>query len=149
MASNIMKEFRAFAVKGNVIDLAVGVIIGGAFGKIVDSLVNDIVMPLISSLLGGRIDFTNLFIVLGTVPDNVPRTFDALKKAGIPIFAYGNFITISINFILLAFVIFQMVKIVNKIRLQDEVPRPTERTPEDIILLREIRDELKLKKIAS
>ena len=144
-----MKEFRAFAVKGNVIDLAVGVIIGGAFGKIVDSLVNDIVMPLISSLLGGRIDFTNLFIVLGTVPDNVPRTFDALKKAGIPIFAYGNFITISINFILLAFVIFQMVKIVNKVRLQDEVPKPTERTPEDIILLREIRDELKLKKITS
>jgi large conductance mechanosensitive channel len=144
-----MKEFRAFAVKGNVIDLAVGVIIGGAFGKIVDSLVNDIVMPLISSLLGGRIDFTNLFFVLGTVPDNVPRTFDALKKAGIPIFAYGNFITISINFILLAFVIFQMVKIVNKIRLQDEVPKPTQRTPEDIILLREIRDELKLKKIAS
>ncbi len=143
MASNIMKEFRAFAVKGNVIDLAVGVIIGGAFGKIVDSLVNDIVMPLISSLLGGRIDFTNLFIVLGTVPDNVPRTFDALKKAGVPIFAYGNFITISINFILLAFVIFQMVKIVNKIRLQDEGPKPNTPTPEDIILLREIRDSLK------
>ena len=143
MASNIMKEFRAFAVKGNVIDLAVGVIIGGAFGKIVDSLVNDIVMPLISSLLGGRIDFTNLFIVLGTVPDNVPRTFDALKKAGIPIFAYGNFITISINFILLAFVIFQMVKIVNKIRLQDEEPKPAPPTPEDIVLLREIRDSLK------
>jgi large conductance mechanosensitive channel len=138
-----MKEFRAFAVKGNVIDLAVGVIIGGAFGKIVDSLVNDIVMPLISSLLGGRIDFTNLFIVLGTVPDNVPRTFDALKKAGIPIFAYGNFITISINFILLAFVIFQMVKIVNKIRLQDEEPKPTLPTPEEIILLREIRDSLR------
>ena len=143
MASNIMKEFRAFAVKGNVIDLAVGVIIGGAFGKIVDSLVNDIVMPFISSLLGGRIDFTNLFIVLGTVPDNVPRTFDALKKAGVPIFAYGNFITISINFILLAFVIFQMVKIVNKIRLQDEEPKSTPPTPEDIILLREIRDSLK------
>ena len=143
MASNIMNEFRAFAVKGNVIDLAVGVIIGGAFGKIVDSLVNDIVMPLISSLLGGRIDFTNLFIVLGTVPDNVPRTFDALKKAGIPIFAYGNFITISINFILLAFVIFHMVKIVNKIRLQDEEPKPTLPTPEDIMLLREIRDALK------
>jgi large conductance mechanosensitive channel len=138
-----MKEFRAFAVKGNVIDLAVGVIIGGAFGKIVDSLVNDIVMPLISTLLGGRIDFTNLFIVLGSVPDNVPRTFDALKKAGIPIFAYGNFITISINFILLAFVIFQMVKIVNKIRLQDEEPKPTPPTPEDILLLREIRDGLK------
>ncbi len=143
MASNIMKEFKAFAVKGNVIDLAVGVIIGGAFGKIVDSLVNDIVMPLISSLLGGRIDFTNLFIVLGTVPDNVPRTFDALKKAGVPIFAYGNFITILINFILLAFVIFQMVKIVNKIRLQDEEPKSTPPTPEDIMLLREIRDSLK------
>ena len=146
MASNIMKEFRAFAVKGNVIDLAVGVIIGGAFGKIVDSLVNDIVMPLISSLLGGRIDFTNLFVVLGTAPDNVPRTFDALKKAGVPIFAYGNFITISINFILLAFVIFQMVKIVNKIRLQDEEPKPAAPTPEDIVLLREIRDSLKSNK---
>jgi large conductance mechanosensitive channel len=137
----MMKEFRAFAVRGNVVDLAVGVIIGGAFGKIVDSLVNDIVMPLISTLLGGRIDFTNLFIVLGTVPDNVPRTFDALKKAGIPIFAYGNFITISINFILLAFVIFQMVKIINRIR--DEEPKPTPPTPEDIVLLREIRDSLK------
>jgi large conductance mechanosensitive channel len=143
MASTIIKEFRAFAVKGNVIDLAVGVIIGGAFGKIVDSLVNDIVMPLISTLLGGRIDFTNLFIVLGSVPDSVPRTFDALKKAGVPIFAYGNFITISINFILLAFVIFQMVKIVNKIRLQDEEPKSTVPTPEDIVLLREIRDSLK------
>ena len=143
MASNIMKEFRAFAVKGNVIDLAVGVIIGGAFGKIVDSLVNDIVMPLISSLLGGRIDFTNLFIVLGTVPDNIPRTFDALKKVGIPIFAYGNFITISINFVLMAFVIFQMVKIVNKVKLQDEEPKNTASTPEIIVLLREIRDSLK------
>ena len=141
MPSKMMKEFRAFAVRGNVVDLAVGIIIGGAFGKIVDSLVNDIVMPVISTLLGGRIDFTNLFIVLGTVPDNVPRTFDALKKAGIPIFAYGNFITISINFILLAFVIFQMVKIINRIR--DEEPKPTPPTPEDIVLLREIRDSLK------
>jgi large conductance mechanosensitive channel len=139
--SKMMKEFRAFAVRGNVVDLAVGIIIGGAFGKIVDSLVNDIVMPLISTILGGRIDFTNLFIVLGTVPDNVPRTFDALKKAGIPIFAYGNFITILINFILLAFVIFQMVKIINRIR--DEEPKPTPPTPEDIVLLREIRDSLK------
>jgi large conductance mechanosensitive channel len=91
--------------------------------------------------LGGRIDFTNLFIVLGSVPDNVPRTFDALKKAGIPIFAYGNFITISINFILLAFVIFQLVKIVNKIR--EEEPNPSPSIPEDILLLREIRDHLK------
>jgi len=143
VASNIIKEFRAIAVRGNVIDLAVGVIIGGAFGKIVDSLVNDIVMPLIPTLLGGRIDFTNLFIVLESVPNSTPRNFDALKKAGVPIFAYGNFITISINFILLAFVIFQMVKIVNKIRLQDEEPKPPPPTPEDVLLLREIRDSLK------
>ena len=143
MASKMMKEFRAFAVRGNVVDLAVGIIIGGAFGKIVDSLVNDIVMPLISTLLGGRIDFTNLFIVLGTVPDNIPRTFDALKKAGIPIFAYGNFITILINFILLAFVIFQMVKIINKIRAEE--PKEAPPTPEDIVLLREIRDSLNKK----
>jgi large conductance mechanosensitive channel len=140
----VLKEFREFAVKGNVVDLAVGIIIGGAFGKIVDSLVNDIVMPVISSLLGGKIDFTNLFIVLGNVPDGVPRTFDALKKAGIPIFAYGNFITISINFILLAFVIFQMVKVVNRIR-SAEAPPPAV-TPEDVLLLREIRDSLQSKK---
>ena len=140
----VLKEFREFAVKGNVVDLAVGIIIGGAFGKIVDSLVNDIVMPVISSLLGGKIDFTNLFIVLGNVPDGIPRTFDALKKAGIPIFAYGNFITIAINFILLAFVIFQMVKVVNRIR-SAEAPPPAV-TPEDVLLLREIRDSLKNKK---
>jgi large conductance mechanosensitive channel len=140
----VLKEFREFAVKGNVVDLAVGIIIGGAFGKIVDSLVNDIVMPVISSLFGGKIDFTNLFIVLGNVPDGVPRTFDALKKAGIPIFAYGNFITISINFILLAFVIFKMVKMVNRIRSAEAPPRAV--TPEDIILLREIRDSLQYKK---
>lgn len=137
----VLKEFRDFAVKGNVIDLAVGVIIGGAFGKIVDSLVNDIVMPIFSTLLGGHIDFTNLFIVLGKIPDGVPNTFDALKKAGVPIFAYGNFITISINFILLAFVIFQMVKIVNKVRIIDAPPAPS--AQEDIVLLREIRDSLK------
>ena len=143
---SVLKEFREFAVKGNVIDLAVGVIIGGAFGKIVDSLVNDIVMPLISGILGGKIDFTNLFIVLGTAPDNVPRTFDALKKAGVPIFAYGNFITISINFLLLAFVIFQMVTVVNKVRIMDDVPATLPAappTPEDVVLLREIRDSLK------
>ncbi len=140
----VLQEFREFAVKGNVVDLAVGVIIGGAFGKIVDSLVNDIVMPVISSLFGGKLDFTNLFVVLGSVPDGVPRTFDALKKAGIPLFAYGNFITISINFILLAFVIFQMVKVVNRIRSTE--PPPPAVTPEDIVLLREIRDSLQNKK---
>jgi len=138
---SVLKEFRDFAVKGNVIDLAVGVIIGGAFGKIVDSLVNDIVMPVISTLLGRHIDFTNLFIVLGKAPENVPYTYDALKKAGVPIFAYGNFITISINFILLAFVIFQMVKVVNKVRIMDAPPPPPE--PEATVLLREIRDSLK------
>ena len=138
---SVLKEFRDFAVKGNVIDLAVGVIIGGAFGKIVDSLVNDIVMPVISTLLGGHIDFTNLFIVLGNTPEGVPRTFDTLKKAGVPIFAYGNFITISINFLLLAFVIFQMVKVVNKIRLLDAPP--PQPVPEDVVLLRQIRDSLK------
>ncbi len=137
----VLKEFRDFAVKGNVIDLAVGVIIGGAFGKIVDSLVNDIVMPVISTMLGGHIDFTNLFLVLGKIPEGVPRTFDALKKAGVPIFAYGNFITISINFILLAFVIFQMVKVVNKIRTADAPTTPS--ISEDILLLREIRDNLR------
>jgi large conductance mechanosensitive channel len=98
-------------------------------------------MPVISTLLGGHIDFTNLFVILGHVPEGIPRTFDALKKAGVPIFAYGNFITISINFILLAFVIFQMVKIINKVRIMDAPPAPV--TPEDIALLREIRDSLK------
>ena len=137
----VLKEFREFAVRGNVIDLAVGVIIGGAFGKIVDSLVNDIVMPVILIFLGDHIDFTNLFLVLGRILEGVPRTFDALKKAGIPIFAYGNFITISINFILLAFMILQMVKIANKVRQID--PPPSSQTSEDTILLREIRDSLK------
>ena len=140
----VLKEFQEFAVKGNVVDLAVGIIIGAAFGKIVDSLVNDIVMPIFSSLLGGKIDFTNLFIVLSNVPEGLPHTFDALKKAGIPIFAYGNVITISINFIFLACVIFQMVKVVNRIR-SAEAPPPAV-TPEDIILSREIRNSLQSKK---
>jgi large conductance mechanosensitive channel len=143
---DVLKEFREFAVKGSVIDLAVGVIIGAAFAKIVDSLVNDLVMPLLSTLLGGRIDFTNLFFILGQAPEGVPRTYEALKKAGVPLFAYGNFITISINFILLAFVIFQMVKIVNRVRLSDaaeQAPTKPPPEPEDITLLREIRDSLR------
>lgn len=142
----MMAEFRAFAVRGNVVDLAVGVIIGAAFSKIVDSLVADIVMPIIAWLIGGKLDFSNLFVVLGSIPEGVPRTLDALKKAGVPLFAYGNFLTISLNFILLAFIIFQMVKIINKIKLQDETPTATQEpapTPEDIQLLREIRDSLK------
>ena len=138
----MMQEFRAFAVRGNVVDLAVGVIIGGAFGKIVDSVVGDVVMPLVAWLIGGKLDFSNLFVVLGNVPENVPRTLDALKKAGVPLFAYGNFLTITLNFIILAFIIFQMVKIVNKVRFID-APLSTTKTPEEIILLREIRDNLK------
>jgi len=141
----MIQEFRAFAVRGNVIDLAVGVIIGGAFGKIVDSVVGDVFMPIVAWLIGGKLDFSNLFVVLGTVPENVPRTLDALKKAGVPLFAYGNFLTITLNFVILAFIIFQMVKIINRIKLQDEAEAATEipPVPEDIQLLREIRDSLK------
>ena len=143
----MFREFQEFAMKGNVMDLAVGVIIGGAFGKIVDSLVGDIIMPLISALFGGHFDFSNLFVVLGKVPDGVAPTYDALKKAGIPMFAYGNFITITINFIILAFVIFQLVKFMNHLRTlnQKEVAAAATEPPtsEEILLLREIRDNLK------
>jgi large conductance mechanosensitive channel len=139
----MIQEFRAFAVRGNVIDLAVGVIIGGAFGKIVDSVVGDVIMPLIAWLIGGKLDFSNLFIVLGSIPENIPMTLDALKKAGVPLFAYGNFLTITLNFVILAFIIFQMVKIINRIKLQDEADSPVPAVPEDIQLLREIRDSLK------
>lgn len=141
----MMQEFREFAIKGNVMDLAVGVIIGGAFGKIVDSVVNDLIMPLVG-LFFGKLDFSNLFVVLGTMPEGVPRTLDALKKAGIPVFAYGNFITVAVNFVILAFIIFMMVKQIN--RLKREAPATPEQapaTPEDIQLLREIRDSLNRK----
>ena len=139
----MIQEFRAFAVRGHVIDLAVGVIIGGAFGKIVDSVVGDVIMPIIAWMIGGKLDFSNLFIVLGSIPENVPMTLDALKKAGVPLFAYGNFLTITLNFVILAFIIFQMVKIINRIKLQDEADSPAPPVPEDIQLLREIRDSLK------
>ena len=109
-------DFKAFAMRGNVMDLAIGVIIGGAFGKIVDSVVSDIIMPLITVITGGGIDFTNLFIVLGKVPEGTIRNFDNLKKLGIPMFSYGNFITILINFVILAFIIYQLVKIINTLR---------------------------------
>lgn len=144
----IFREFQEFALKGNVMDLAVGVIIGGAFAKIVDSLVGDIIMPLASALLGGHLDFSNLFMILGKVPEGTAFTYDALKKAGVPLFAYGNFITITINFLLLAFVIFQLVKFMNHLRnLQSsETSSPAETASveaEQITLLREIRDNLK------
>ncbi len=102
----MMSEFKAFAMKGNVMDLAVGVIIGAAFGKIVDSMVGDIIMPVIGAILGGKLDFSSLLIPLGEVPAGTAMTLDALKKAGVPVFAYGSFITIVINFVLLAFIIF-------------------------------------------
>jgi len=140
----MLKEFKEFAMKGNVVDLAVGVIIGAAFGKIVDSVVKDLIMPIIGRIIGG-LDFSNYFVMLGNPPAtyNGPMTYEALSKAGVPLFAYGNFITVAINFVILAFIIFMMVKQVN--RLKHEPPPPPPPTPEDVMLLREIRDSLKQK----
>ncbi|OGB47078.1 MAG: large-conductance mechanosensitive channel protein [Burkholderiales bacterium RIFCSPLOWO2_12_FULL_65_40] len=142
----MMQEFREFAVKGNVIDLAVGVIIGGAFGKIVDSVVSDLIMPVVG-LVFGKLDFSNLFLVLGTVPEGTALTLDALKKAGVPVLAYGSFITVAVNFVILAFIIFLMIKQINRLKreapAEPAVPAAAPPTPEDIVLLREIRDSLK------
>jgi large conductance mechanosensitive channel len=141
-----LHEFREFAVKGSVVDLAVGVIIGAAFNKIVDSIVNDLVMPVIGRIVG-RLDFTNLFVVLADVPPGTPRTLEALRKAGVPVLAWGNFVTVAVNFLILAFVIFLMVKQVNRLRRShaEAEARPAEPAPppEDVQLLREIRDSLK------
>lgn len=139
----MLQEFKEFAVKGNVMDLAVGVIIGGAFGKIVDSVVGDLVMPLVGAVIG-KLDFSNLFVVLGQAPAGTAMTLDALKKAGVPVFAYGNFITVAVNFTILAFIIFMMIKQIN--RLKKNTPPPPAApvvTTEDVLLLREIRDSLK------
>ncbi len=137
----MLKEFKEFAVKGNVIDLAVGVIIGGAFGKIVDSVVADLIMPIVG-LVFGKLDFSNMFVVLGTVPPDVAMNYDALKKAGVPLLAYGHFLTIAVNFVILAFIIFMMIKQVNRLK-KDVPPEAPPATPEDVVLLREIRDSLK------
>jgi len=136
-------EFREFAVKGSVVDLAVGVIIGGAFGKIVDSLVKDIIMPIVGAIFGG-LDFSNYFIMLKSPPAGYagPMTYDALTKAGVPLFAYGNFITVAINFIILAFIIFLMVKQVNRLK-RETPPAAPPAPPEEVLLLRQIRDSLK------
>lgn len=139
---SIIQEFKEFAIKGNMMDLAIGVIIGGAFGKIIDSLVKDIIMPLISVLTGGGVDFTQKFIVLGDNPNNL-QSLDQLTKAGVNVLTYGNFLTIFINFIILAWVVFLMVKVMNRMRKQQEVAPEPAATPEDIQLLREIRDSLK------
>jgi large conductance mechanosensitive channel len=140
----MLHEFREFAVKGNVVDLAVGVIIGAAFGKIVESLVGDVVMPVIGAVIG-KLDFSNLFWVLGTVPPGTATTLDALKKAGVPVLAWGNFLTVAVNFLILAFVIFLMVKQINRLRREDAPPAAAEAAPppEDVLLLREIRDSLR------
>jgi len=138
----MLQEFKEFAVKGNAMDLAVGVIIGGAFGKIVDSIVGDLIMPLVSRVVG-KLDFSNLLFVLGDNPNNLVALAD-LKKAGIPVFAYGSFLTILVNFVILAFIIFMMIKQMNRLRTPEAAaPEAAPATPEDVMLLREIRDSLK------
>jgi large conductance mechanosensitive channel len=142
----MMQEFRDFAVKGNVVDLAVGVIIGAAFGKIVDSLVKDLIMPVVGFIFGG-LDFSNMFIQLGKVPANYTGalTYDALTKAGVPLFAYGNFITILLNFIILAFVVFQLVRVYMRFKGNlnlDAAAAPAAPPAPSEVYLKEIRDAL-------
>ncbi|MEO5844091.1 MAG: large conductance mechanosensitive channel protein MscL [Caldimonas sp.] len=134
-------EFKEFASKGNVVDLAVGVIIGAAFAKIVDSMVKDLIMPIVGRIFGS-LDFSSYFVVLAPPPPNYagPMTYDALSKAGVPLLAYGNFVTVLINFLILAFIIFVMVKQLNRLRRTQPVLAAT---PEDTVLLREIRDALR------
>ena len=148
---SMVKEFRDFAVKGNVVDLAVAVIIGAAFGKIVDSFVKDLVMPVVGAIFGG-LDFSNHFIQLGVIrPDQqakiahaAPYSYKELADAGVAVFGYGSFITALINFIILAFIIFWMVRLISSARRTPAaVPEPTPAPPEDVLLLREIRDSLK------
>lgn len=133
----MMQEFKAFAIKGNVVDLAVAVIIGGAFGKIVESAVKDIIMPIVGKIFGG-LDFANYYLPLNNQDPSLPLA--EAQKLG-AVFAYGNFLTISINFLILAFIIFQMVRILNKLKKDEPVAETA--TPEDIVLLREIRDSLR------
>lgn len=136
---SMMSEFRQFAMKGNVVDLAVGVIIGGAFGKIVDSLVQDVIMPPIGLLFGG-LDFANYYIPLNG--QNLGLALAEAKKLG-AVLAYGNFLTVLLNFVILAFIIFQMIRLMNRLRRDEPAPAAAVATPEDIVLLREIRDSLK------
>ncbi|MDP2265552.1 MAG: large conductance mechanosensitive channel protein MscL [Thiobacillus sp.] len=136
-----VSEFKEFAVKGNAMDLAVGVIIGAAFGKIVDSIVKDLIMPIAGAVFGG-FDFSNLFVALGPVPEGVAETLAAVRDAGVPVFAYGNFLTILLNFIILAFIVFMLVKQLNRLK-KEAPPAAPAATPEEVVLLREIRDSLK------
>ncbi len=137
----MLQEFRQFALKGNVMDLAVGVIIGAAFGKIVASAVEDLIMPIVGRVVG-KVDFSNLYVTLAEIPEGVPNTLVELKKAGVPVLAYGSFITILINFIILAFIIFVMVKQMNRLK-REAPPAAPPAPPEDVLLLREIRDALR------
>ena len=145
----MLKEFKAFIMRGNVLDLAVAVIIGAAFGKIVTSLTEDVLMPIIGKIFGG-LDFSSYFVALGPVPANLVGSTDyaALKKAGVPLLGYGAFITQAVNFLIVAFIIFMLVRAVNKLlaiaaheKAKGEAPPAAD--PADIVLLREIRDELK------
>jgi len=136
----LMTEFKEFATKGNVVDLAVGVIIGGAFGKIVDSVVNDLIMPLVGKVVGG-LDFSNYYVALAGQAAGL--TLADAKKQG-AVFAYGSFITVALNFAILAFIIFLMIKQINRLKREEPAaPAAPAVTPEDIVLLREIRDSLK------
>ncbi len=139
---SIASDFKEFAMRGNVVDLAVGVIVGAAFGKIVDSIVKDLIMPLVGRVVGG-LDFSNYFVLLSDPPAAFkgPMTYEALTKAGVPVFAYGNFITVAVNFVILAFIIFMMIRQINRIKKRTP-PAPPPATPEDIVLLRQIRDAL-------
>ena len=139
---SMVSEFKEFALKGNVMDLAVGVIIGGAFATITTSLVEDIIMPIVAFIEGGEINFKNMFLVLGDAPEGVAMTYDALKAAGVPVLAYGSFITVLINFLILAFIIFMMVRMVNKMRRKEEVQELVKQPSEEVQLLREISAKL-------
>jgi large conductance mechanosensitive channel len=139
----MMQEFRDFAVKGNVVDLAVGTIIGAAFGKIVDSIVKDLIMPVVGSIFGG-LDFSNMFVMLGKPPANYAgaMTYDALTKAGVPLFAYGNFITILLNFLILAFIVFQLVRVYMRVKGNVNIDAAAAPPAPSEVYLKEIRDAL-------
>jgi large conductance mechanosensitive channel len=148
----MLRDFRDFAIKGNVVDLAVAVIIGAAFGKIVDSLVKDLIMPIVGAAFGG-LDFTNHFVQLGAIrPDQLtklghaaPFTYKELTDAGVAVLGYGSFLTILLNFFILAFIVFWMVRMINRAKGEQPAPAPEgpPPVPEDVLLLREIRDALK------
>jgi large conductance mechanosensitive channel len=143
---SIVQEFKEFAVKGNVMDLAIGVIIGGAFSTIVNSVVKDLIMPIVGVVTGG-LDFSNKFIRLGDIPPSFkgnPDSFKDLQTAGVAVFGYGSFVTVLINFVILAIIVFAMVKFINSLRASEPAtPAAPAPTPEATLLLREIRDSLK------